>query len=144
MDFNRLERIPDSLFRGTEAVRLYLSSNALTWIDERALQPLSTSLILLDLDRNRLAGYPAALDQLKRLRLLYLANNDIESLAGNDLASFGVHLEALSLAGNHLHTLPTAALLNCPNMAHLNVAYNSIANITGDMFQVLRKKLTRD
>ena len=136
LDFNRLEHIPEEALRGTNAIRLYLSSNALRTIDELAFQSLSSSLVLLDLDRNHLGKYPSALNHLERLRFLYLANNEVKSLSGADLTSFGAHLEALSLAGNHLHRFPSAALLNCPKLAHLNLAYNSIENITADMFQV--------
>ena len=141
LDFNRLERIPEAALAGTDATRLYLSSNALKTIDDRAFHSLSTSLILLDLDRNHLGRYPPALNHLKRLRFLYLANNDVATLADSDLASFGAHLEALSLAGNHFHQFPNAALVNCPKLAHLNMAYNTIENITADMFHVNPKKL---
>ena len=74
LDFNRLTRLPDSSFRGTNAARLYLASNGLTYIDERAFHSLSSTLILLDLDRNRLKEYPVALEHLKRVMLLTLSN----------------------------------------------------------------------
>lgn len=135
LDFNRITRLPDSVFRGTNAARLYLAGNGMIHLDEKAFHSLSLSLILLDLDRNKLQEYPTALDHLKRLRFLYLANNQLSRLAQSDFASFGAHLEALSLAGNHLRDFPALALHNCPKLVHLNLAYNVIENVTGDMFQ---------
>lgn len=134
LDFNRITRLPESAFRGTNAARLYLTANGLTSMDEKAFHSLSSTLVLLDLDRNKLREYPAALDHLKRLRFLYLANNRLSRLSRDDLASFGMHLEALSLAGNRMDDFPFHALRNCPRLVHLNLAYNIIENVTADMF----------
>lgn len=133
LDFNRINRLPDSPFRGTNIARLYLASNGLTTIDERAFHSLSSTLILLDLDRNKLRDYPVALDHLRKLRFLYLANNQITHLSQGDFASFGSHLEELSLAGNNLEEFPASVLTNCPKLIHLNIAYNTIENLTSEM-----------
>lgn len=134
LDFNRITRLADSPFRGTNVARLYLAANGMVSIDERAFHSLSSTLILLDLDRNRLRDYPTALHHLKKLRFLYLANNRISRLADGDFSSFGAHLEALSLAGNNLEDFPASVLRSCPKLAHLNMAYNTIENVTSDMF----------
>ena len=135
LDFNRISHLPDSAFRGSSVARLYLSSNGIQSIDDRAFHSLSTTLVLLDLERNQLSEYPPALDHLKRLRFLYLANNQLSQLMSPSLASFGAHLEGLSLAGNDLQHVPVSSLKHCPKMAHLNLAYNRIADVGATMFQ---------
>ncbi len=67
LDYNRLTRLPDAAFRGTNAARLYLGSNRLAVVHDRAFQSLSSTLYLLDLQNNRLAHYPAALHHLKKV-----------------------------------------------------------------------------
>lgn len=134
LDYNRIPRIPDSAFRGTNVKGLYLAGNGLFSIDERAFHSLSSTLTLLDLDRNKLNTYPAALDHLKKLRFLYLANNRMSYLPHGTFASFGLQLEELNLASNRLEDFPATALRNCPKLIHLNLAYNMIENVTKDMF----------
>ena len=113
LDFNRITQLPDSAFRGTNVNRLYLAANGLVEIDERAFHSLSSTLTLLDLDRNHLNNYPVALDYLKRLRFLYLANNRISRFSHGNFASFGLHLEELSLAGNKLGKLSKMNFTSC-------------------------------
>jgi hypothetical protein len=60
-----------------------------------------------------LNNYPVALDYLKRLRFLYLANNRISRFSHGNFASFGLHLEELSLAGNKLGKLSKMNFTSC-------------------------------
>ena len=52
----------------------------------------------------------------------------------DDLSSFGINLEAISLSGNQLEGFPTSALRHTKQLAHLNLAFNLIKNVTSDTF----------
>lgn len=134
LDYNRIHTIPDSALRGTYVARLHLAANGLVTIEERAFHSLSSTLVYLDLNRNKLKQVPRALNHLKRLRFLHLAANQIEKLQRDGFANFGHHLQVLSLNENQLDQFPWATLGNCTNLVELNLAHNHIENVTSAMF----------
>ncbi|XP_047469149.1 chaoptin-like [Penaeus chinensis] len=135
LDFNLLTEIQDEAFKGLNPGRLYLSANNIMNITEQAfLGGPEHSLVMLDLEKNKLESVPKALSHLKRLRYLYLPDNQIADIKDDVFRSFCESMEALSLSGNQLKAIPRAALENCSTIAHLNLGHNQITEIHEDDF----------
>ncbi|KAG7172303.1 Chaoptin-like 1 [Homarus americanus] len=136
LDFNLLTEIQDSAFQGLNPGRLYLSANNIFNITDNAfLGGPENSLVMVDLEKNRLQTVPKALSHLKRLRYLYLPDNQIAAIKDDAFRSFCESLESLSLSGNQLKAIPRASLENCSTIAHLNLGHNQITEILEEDFE---------
>ncbi|XP_046988101.1 chaoptin-like [Schistocerca americana] len=131
LDYNYLTGLPAQVFRGTNAVRIYLSMNRLRSrnVDPRAFVGVGHTLEALDLEHNQLDEVPRALSQLKRLKYLYLPSNNVSDVADDAFDSFCSTLRVLSLEDNQLTRIPSSALQNCLHLLHLNVGYNRIDEV---------------
>ncbi|XP_071533425.1 uncharacterized protein [Panulirus ornatus] len=136
LDFNLLTEIQDKAFQNLNPGRLYLSANNIFNISEHAfLGGPEHSLLMVDLEKNKLKAVPRALSYLKRLRYLYLPDNNISSIREDAFRSFCETLESLSLSGNQLKAIPREALENCSTIAHLNLGHNNITQILEEDFE---------
>ncbi|CAL4131218.1 unnamed protein product [Meganyctiphanes norvegica] len=136
LDFNLLTEIQDHTFKRVNPARLYLSSNNIHNISDKAFEggPEHT-LVMLDLEKNKLDAVPKALSVLKGLRYLYMPDNLLPNVSEDAFRSFCMTLEALSLSGNQLTDIPRSALENCSNIAHLNLGHNYITEIFEEDFE---------
>ena len=105
------------------------------------MQGVEQNLELVDLERNRLNNVSWAFSELKHLRYLYLANNNISTLPPEIFGKFCGSLRALSVSGNRLHFFPSQALSSCKELSHLNIGYNQIKEIGPRDFGDWAKKL---
>ncbi|KAA0200562.1 hypothetical protein HAZT_HAZT004559 [Hyalella azteca] len=134
-DFNLLTEIQPNAFQGLNPSRLYLSANAIYNITDRAfLGGPEETLVMLDLEKNNLGGVPKALSFLKSLRYLYLPGNQITEIQRDAFKGSCHKLEALSLSGNFLNSIPRVALENCSMINHLNLGHNRIEQIDPEDF----------
>lgn len=140
--------------------RMESSENDLVFISQRAFAGLA-NLQELNIDRCNLTSIPTeALSQLgglvrlrlKRLSITSLPNNAfrrlgrlrelvvshcpwLESLAGNSL--FGLNLTSLTLSHCNLSTFPYAALHHLVYLRYLDLSYNPITSIQGNLLSDL-------
>nr|XP_045584572.1 chaoptin-like [Procambarus clarkii] len=136
LDFNLLTEIQENAFQGLDPGRLYLSSNNINNISDNAfIGGPEHSLVMVDLEKNRLESVPRALSHLKRLRYLYLPDNKISTIKEDAFRSFCDTLESLSLSGNQLKAIPRSSLENCSTIAHLNLGHNQITEILEEDFE---------
>ena len=74
--------------------------------------------------------YLQAFGSLKRLRYLYLSNNNISELYYEVFApNLCNTLRAMKLASNRLQHYPSAVLQQCNSLSHLDLGYNIIQTI---------------
>ncbi|XP_019727369.1 leucine-rich repeat-containing protein 40 [Hippocampus comes] len=121
---NQLTELPSGLGRLGRLQKLHLCRNKLARLPDSL--PLLTNVKLLDCSNNLLSDVPASLSQMAALEQLYLrhnklrrlpplgapalkelyvGNNQIASVAGEDVSSFGA-LSVLELRDNKIATLP--------------------------------------
>ena len=91
-------------------------------------------LELVDLEGNRLNNVSWAFADLKNLRYLYLANNNISTLPPEVMTKFCPSLRALSVSGNNFDQFPRFGLTSCKKLSHLNIGYNRIEEIGSQDF----------
>lgn len=65
-------------------------------------------------------------------RYLYFAQNGLRELGNDSLHAFAGTMRALSLAGNQLEEMPSAALRALRKLSHLNIGYNRIGELRED------------
>ena len=80
IEYNYLEKLEDSAFISLQPKRIYLSHNRIHFIDEQAFNGVNGVLELVDLEANRLQNVSRAFGSLKKLRYLYLSQNNISDL----------------------------------------------------------------
>ncbi len=134
---------------------LHLSENRLSDLgDDAAAMENCTSVLVLDLSRNRLKEAPATLARLEVLQTLDLSHNEIASLSGssvlraknlwrlqlsnNRLAEVGAGLlsglralQVLDLSGNAISTVEKGAFNANSQLAALRLDGNRLTNISG-------------
>ena len=72
-----------------------------------------------------------AFGSLKRLRYLYLSNNNISTLPYEVFAPHICNtLRAMKLASNKLQRYPSEVMQKCKSLSHLDLGYNRIQNIS--------------
>ena len=82
-----------------------------------------------------------AFSELRHLRYLYLANNNITDLPSDVFGSFCHSLRALSVSGNSIRDFPRGGLQSCTQLSHLNIGYNQISEIHHDDLKDWAKNL---
>lgn len=143
LDFNLLSRIDDEAFKHINPGRLYLSSNNINNITDKAfLGGPNKSIVMLDLSKNKLSTIPKALTTLKALKYLYIPNNEITAVPNDTFRSFCEQLEVLDLSGNQLTEIPRDALENCSVISHLYLGHNQISDIQMEDFETWGDNLT--
>jgi len=84
------------------------------------------------LNHNRLTRLPVALPP--SLRRLLVESNSIKAVSEDAFAPAESQLIALSLAGNHISTLPRGKLRHVPLLRALDLSVNNIRRLNGDAF----------
>lgn len=128
-DKNFIRQLPARAFSDMGIIHMVLAFNYITEIDERAFETLENTLEYLDLERNLLMFVPLAINNLQKLKYLYLTSNEIAHL---EYMPSG--LRVLSLSGNNFTQIPSEALMNCTELSYLNMGYNQIRDMSEDIF----------
>jgi len=121
---NRLQAVPDEVFRLMQLDELNLADNGIAQLDPKigTLHALRS----LDLSENRLTMLPPELAGCTNLDTLSLFGNQISTLPEVVLELAG--LRSLDLARNRLDTLPS--LHNLVNLEVLDVAGNELSKLS--------------
>eukprot|EP00180_Rhodochaete_pulchella_P001743 Plantae.Rhodophyta-Rhodochaete_pulchella.ctg2609.p2 GENE.Plantae.Rhodophyta-Rhodochaete_pulchella.ctg2609~~Plantae.Rhodophyta-Rhodochaete_pulchella.ctg2609.p2 ORF type:complete len:275 (+),score=39.73 Plantae.Rhodophyta-Rhodochaete_pulchella.ctg2609:1549-2373(+) len=124
--FNELAEIPQWVGQFTHLEELHCGCNPLTKADGLVLSPLQ-NLRELDLGYSeKLTNLPAAIGDLRSLRVCWLANNRLESLP---LEMFKLTaMEELHLFGNDLKGLPDE-IGNMASLRVLNAGRNQLTKV---------------
>ncbi|XP_064104932.1 chaoptin-like [Macrobrachium nipponense] len=136
LDFNLLTEITDEAFKGVNPGRLFLTANNICNITDHAfLGGPEHSLILINIEKNRLEGIPKAFSYLQKLRFFHIHDNRIAKIHDDAFRNICDTLGSLGLSGNQLKAVPRDALENCTNIFHLNIGYNQITEISEEDFE---------
>ncbi|XP_015922574.1 uncharacterized protein [Parasteatoda tepidariorum] len=158
LSHNVIRKVQDDAFKGLPLSTLKLSDNSLN-ISDVAFRGLEGSLKSLNLQSSDLRELPKAIQRLKFLALLDLAQNKIETIEPDffsemqsltainlernrikdiDSKSFaGVNatLSSLSLLNNHLKTYPLEAISILSEIRVLDLGFNGITELPIDAFK---------
>lgn len=118
---NELTMVPSDLPPSLE--ELYLSSNKITQIPARSLQPL-TNLRVIYLDHNRLHDGSFEDEFGGRLAEIILNHNQLESIPQLNAA-----IEELRLTSNSIQSVTRADLEAAPRLKVLDLAFNAITHV---------------
>uniref|UniRef100_A0A1B0CY43 Putative membrane glycoprotein lig-1 n=1 Tax=Lutzomyia longipalpis TaxID=7200 RepID=A0A1B0CY43_LUTLO len=106
-----------------------LVAQRIAFADAMAFSGIENTLEYLDLERNHLSNVFEGLENLNRIRYLYLTANEI-----NHIPHLPSTLKVLSLSSNNFTTIPTEALQNCTELSYLNMGYNKISDLPENGF----------
>lgn len=82
------------------------------------------------MESNKLQNLSSAFANLKKLRYLYMSNNNISSLPLEIFNSGLCHsLRAMKFAFNNLELYPSDVLKSCNQLSHLDLGYNKITHL---------------
>ncbi|XP_068086048.1 chaoptin [Anabrus simplex] len=162
---NKLTRFNSDVFQGAENLdHLDLSENFLTEVPSVALKVFTSlkhlnlssnsiksleganlgaqpDLQQLDLSRNGLATVtPGAFLGLRQLRVLDLSVNSLRTV-DDDVFEGLENLEYLSLLDNNVLLVPASALGHLPKLALLQMDYNRIAALSGDILRSVADRI---
>ncbi|XP_055681985.1 chaoptin [Lutzomyia longipalpis] len=129
LENNFLVNLPPNAFQGTSAMHIVLAFNRIAFADAMAFSGIENTLEYLDLERNHLSNVFEGLENLNRIRYLYLTANEI-----NHIPHLPSTLKVLSLSSNNFTTIPTEALQNCTELSYLNMGYNKISDLPENGF----------
>ncbi len=105
---------------------LHLAGNRLSDVGDAGALSNCTSVLVLDLSRNRLAQVPASLASLEVLQTLDLSHNEITSLSGSPILR-AENLWRLQLSGNRLSEVGTGLLGGLRALQVLDLSSNLIS-----------------
>ncbi|KAM3956959.1 uncharacterized protein ACR2FA_009082 [Aphomia sociella] len=130
LDLNEFTVIPSFVLDSGRLEKLSVSYNRLKYVSDSTIETLKHNLERLDLDHNDLTSLPESLSEMIRMRHLSLSYNRLE-----DVLALPPNLNSLSLASNYLVSFPTALNnLADATLAYLDLGYNQLSAISGDMF----------
>lgn len=134
--FNSFVNITEDTFTKNRALeKLHLAGNQrLTSFDKKAFRE-SSHLQMMDLSHTSLERLPS-FEHLKSLTELNLQHSKFRELP-SDLCNVWPNLVHLYVSDNYLETIPD--LSNCSELAHLELQFNHIQNITEPAFKGLLK-----
>ncbi|XP_052757161.1 chaoptin-like isoform X2 [Galleria mellonella] len=130
LDLNEFTVIPSFVLDSGRLEKLSVSYNKLKYVSDMSIESLKHNLERLDLDHNELTSLPESLREMARMRYLSLAYNRLE-----DMIALPPNLHSLSLTSNYLTSFPMALNdLADATLAYLDLGYNQISVVSGDMF----------
>lgn len=127
---NRIGNISDSHFKELMAIeKVDLSHNTLNTIPHDTID--HSKCIRLDLQGNKLEVFPCAISQIRTLKKLDLANNNISKMEDDAFAKLG-NLVELDLSFNNLTYLPSS-IRNLTKLKKLNLSGNNISFLPNEL-----------
>lgn len=124
LSYNRLTSLPKEIFQLPQLETLRLSHNQLSAIPQALGQ--TSQLRQLDLSHNQLGATPN-LSNTPQIEVLYLPNNQIESVSSEDFDD-ATQLTKLELSNNPLQRIANNAFQHCP-LEYLALAYCQLAEL---------------
>ena len=132
---NLLSTLPHNIFDGFRSLfELLLHNNQLV-----ELPDLSSARYLnrLRLSNNRLTIYPNSLRALRRIKFLWLQDNEFVHFQGKSFQFKSITY--LDISGNRIDYLRTGLFSRCAKLRVLNVGYNKIRELPLGIFDSLRR-----
>lgn len=137
---HKLEAIPASFSSLVELRVLQLRKNGIQNIDDAVFSlPNGRQSYLeeMDLEYNQLSALPNSVGNLRRLRVLRVANNQLTDLP-EEISCLSGSLKELYVAHNRLTEAPRA-LRSLAALEHLDVSYNLIQTLDTTAFDALTR-----
>nr|XP_055046623.1 leucine-rich repeats and immunoglobulin-like domains protein 3 [Misgurnus anguillicaudatus] len=107
---------------------LFLNSNRISVLEHGCFSNLSTTLLVLQLNKNRLNSIPAKIFQLPHLQHLELSRNRVRRVEG--LTFQGLHnLSSLKIQKNGITRLMDGAFWGLSNMTVLHLEFNNLTEV---------------
>jgi hypothetical protein len=124
-------------------VTIVLSSNFLSFLPPNLFQPFRSTLIHLNLQRNRFQSFNGNyfLRRLEYLRTLDLSENLFNTITKKDFIGLR-HLETLILRKNRLTSLTYASFSGCRTITTLDLSDNQISRVDANAFRSLYRLRT--
>ncbi|XP_076174850.1 uncharacterized protein LOC143150461 [Ptiloglossa arizonensis] len=140
LDGNDLMAVPTASLKGPKSIRvLSLSDNNIGSLPRAAFSMVGESLLRLDLSENELSHMDdGALSGLERLLLLNLSRNDLGRF-NSDAFKGAYNLLQLDLSANFLQEFPSDALRLLTDLKFLNISNNLITDIDQGHLSGLRE-----
>ncbi|KAH1171293.1 hypothetical protein KIL84_006911, partial [Mauremys mutica] len=134
---NLISEIKASSFPRMQLKYLNLSNNRITTLEAGCLDNLSSSLVVVKLNRNRISMIPPKIFKLPHVQFLELKRNRIkivESLTFQGLES----LKSLKMQRNGISKLMDGAFFGLDNMEELELEHNNLTEINKGWLYGLR------
>ncbi|XP_077191044.1 leucine-rich repeats and immunoglobulin-like domains protein 2 [Paroedura picta] len=134
---NLISEIKASSFPRMQLKYLNLSNNRITTLEAGCFDNISTSLIIVKLNRNRISMIPSKTFRLPHVQVLELKRNRIkviESLTFQGLDS----LKSLKMQRNGISRLMDGALFGLDNMEELDLEHNNLTEVNKGWLYGLR------
>ena len=130
---NKFNAIPNSLFKLSNLKLLDMSGNAITEINENLLKGLS-SMVELDLSKNKLKSIPESIQFLSYLEVLRVSNNQLLSIP-EGLGAL-TRLKKLYLNENSLQFLPPNVFAKMVGLEEIYLYKNRLENICDNRYSI--------
>lgn len=140
---HQLEAIPASFSCLVELRVLQLRKNCIQSIDDNVFtlaDGCQSFLEEVDLEYNQLGALPKSIGNLRRLRVLRAANNQLTDLP-EEISGLSSSLKELHIAHNRLVEAPSA-LGKLVSLEHLDVSYNQLRTLETMTFDALTRLQT--
>ncbi|XP_076862555.1 leucine-rich repeats and immunoglobulin-like domains protein 3 [Brachyhypopomus gauderio] len=126
---NNLVEVRAGSFPALPLKNLYLNNNRISVLEHGCFNNLSSTLLVLRLNRNRLNTIPAKIFQLPNLQHMDLSRNRVRRVEG--LTFHGLHkLRSLKMQRNGLVRLMDGAFWGLSSMEVLQLEYNNLTEVS--------------
>ncbi|CAH0547546.1 unnamed protein product [Brassicogethes aeneus] len=134
-DHNNFQQIPQAVSQLKSLKYLYLSSNLLSEIPDRAFENFCFSLKALSLSGNHLTKVPTkALQNCSKIAHFNIAFNEIYEIGENDFSNWGYNIKNLVLGNNRITTLKSQIFADLRELKELSLSFNPLRVIDSDAF----------
>nr|XP_015833364.1 PREDICTED: chaoptin isoform X2 [Tribolium castaneum]XP_015833366.1 PREDICTED: chaoptin isoform X2 [Tribolium castaneum]XP_015833367.1 PREDICTED: chaoptin isoform X2 [Tribolium castaneum]XP_015833368.1 PREDICTED: chaoptin isoform X2 [Tribolium castaneum]XP_015833369.1 PREDICTED: chaoptin isoform X2 [Tribolium castaneum] len=133
-DHNNFQRIPYALGQLNSLKYLYLSSNLLSEIPERAFDTFCSSLKAVSLSGNRLTRIPVeTLQNCSKISHFNIGFNEIYEIGESDF-SWGSNIKSLILGNNRITSLKSHIFADLQQLKELSLSFNPLRVIDSSAF----------
>ncbi|XP_036308524.1 leucine-rich repeats and immunoglobulin-like domains protein 2 isoform X3 [Pipistrellus kuhlii] len=139
MNYNELTEIPyfGEPTSNITALSLNLSNNRITVLEAGCFDNLSSSLLVVKLNRNRISMIPPKIFKLPHLQFLELKRNRIKVVEGLTFQGLD-SLKSLKMQRNGISKLKDGAFFGLDNMEELELEHNNLTEVNKGWLYGLR------
>ncbi|XP_077622903.1 leucine-rich repeats and immunoglobulin-like domains protein 2 isoform X3 [Crocuta crocuta] len=134
---NIISEIKTSSFPRMQLKYLNLSNNRITVLEAGCFDNLSSSLLVVKLNRNRISMIPPKIFKLPHLQLLELKRNRIKVIEGLTFQGLD-SLRSLKMQRNGISKLKDGAFFGLENMEELELEHNNLTEVNKGWLYGLR------
>uniref|UniRef100_A0A452RKJ0 Leucine-rich repeats and immunoglobulin-like domains protein 2 n=1 Tax=Ursus americanus TaxID=9643 RepID=A0A452RKJ0_URSAM len=134
---NIISEIKTSSFPRMQLKYLNLSNNRITILEAGCFDNLSSSLLVVKLNRNRISMIPPKIFKLPHLQFLELKRNRIKVVEGLTFQGLD-SLRSLKMQRNGISKLKDGAFFGLDNMEELELEYNNLTEVNKGWLYGLR------